>query len=165
MPSRLRSGRLRPKRPTRLRPEPHPLANPPQRHRPRLERARRARVRRRLPLLRAGTRSRRGRRRRSGRAVERERRGVRIAPLRTCVGCRKVAVQDELLRVVVVESGEIRIGRHLPGRGAWICRGSEQCVDQALRKGGFARALRTRLDGGEGDRLRTDLLRYANDLP
>ncbi|MGO9343700.1 MAG: YlxR family protein [Acidimicrobiales bacterium] len=86
-----------------------------------------------------------------------------MVPLRTCVGCRKVAAAEELYRVVAGPSGDIQIGRNLPGRGAWICRGSKKCVDRALSKGGLARALRTKLDGGQMDRLRTDLLRYASD--
>ncbi|MFZ0665072.1 MAG: YlxR family protein [Acidimicrobiales bacterium] len=78
-------------------------------------------------------------------------------PERTCVGCRRVAGQDQLLRMVSTASGGIEVGRNLPGRGAWICAGSRSCLDVALRKGALARALRSGISPVEGDQLRSML--------
>ncbi|ORA25443.1 DNA-binding protein [Mycobacterium angelicum] len=67
--------------------------------------------------------------------------------MRTCVGCRKRELAAELLRVVAESDGN---GKHavivdtagsLPGRGAWL-HPSPQCVQQAIRRRAFTRALR-----------------------
>src|SRR5207248_8656568 len=84
-----------------------------------------------------GRRGRRPRGRRGG--------GGRIAPLRTCIGCRRTAPPGELERVVRRPDGTLTIGRGLPGRGAWLCAGSLSCVDLAARKRAFSRALRAEI--------------------
>ena len=67
-------------------------------------------------------------------------------PVRTCVGCRKRELAVELLRVVAVDgNGEYAVtvdpARKLPGRGAWL-HPDPQCLDAAIRRRAFARALR-----------------------
>jgi len=64
----------------------------------------------------------------------------RAEPQRTCVGCRRTAPAAELVRFVRGPQGPVA-GRHLPGRGAWLCR-NPGCADLALRRGALARALR-----------------------
>ena len=59
-----------------------------------------------------------------------------------CVGCRRTATPDHLVRVVRGAEGTLVIGRTLPGRGAWICADSPQCVQQAARRNAFSKALR-----------------------
>ena len=62
--------------------------------------------------------------------------------VRTCIGCRKRATRETLLRVVVQESTLIvDEGACLPGRGAWL-HDTEQCVRKALVRNAFVRALR-----------------------
>ena len=69
------------------------------------------------------------------------------SPTRTCVGCRGTDSWSALLRVVAEtdETGAIRLTpdlRHrLPGRGAWL-HPTGECLDQALRRRAFGRALR-----------------------
>jgi len=58
---------------------------------------------------------------------------------------------------VVAADGGLTAGRALPGRGAWLCRGSPTCVDAAVRRGGLARALRTALAPGAAEALRGQL--------
>ena len=68
-------------------------------------------------------------------------------PVRTCVGCRKLAPAADLLRVVaraaepegwaVVPDPR----RRLSGRGAWVHRDRE-CLSQAEKRRAFGRALR-----------------------
>ncbi|WP_232797247.1 YlxR family protein [Blastococcus atacamensis] len=64
-------------------------------------------------------------------------------PVRTCVGCRKKAPVNDLLRVVVV-SGELvpDARRVLPGRGASL-HPTAECLSAAERRRAFQRALRS----------------------
>ena len=63
-------------------------------------------------------------------------------PVRTCVGCRTRASRSDLLRVVARGSVLVIDERaSLPGRGAWVHPTSE-CMDAALRRRAFVRALR-----------------------
>ena len=63
-------------------------------------------------------------------------------PVRTCVGCRERAAKQDLLRVVAQGEGLVPDpdGR-APGRGAYLHR-STACLDSALRRRTFPRALR-----------------------
>jgi len=45
----------------------------------------------------------------------------------------------------------------LPGRGAWLCVDSTQCLDTAAKRGAFARALRRPVEGQDIERLRVAL--------
>jgi predicted RNA-binding protein YlxR (DUF448 family) len=70
-----------------------------------------------------------------------------VGPIRTCIGCRRRAAKNELLRVVAGSDagGQPVIspdpnGR-APGRGAHLHPTSE-CLDQAVRRRAFTRALR-----------------------
>jgi uncharacterized protein len=71
---------------------------------------------------------------------------TRSGSVRTCVGCRKRAAKEELLRVVADDLGEgLEVvpdprGR-APGRGAHVHPRSD-CLELALRRRAFARALR-----------------------
>jgi len=72
---------------------------------------------------------------------------------RTCVGCRRRDDRSALLRVVAemrtAEQGHDVLvlrpdPRHrLPGRGAWL-HPTPECLDQAVRRRAFGRALRVR---------------------
>lgn len=68
-------------------------------------------------------------------------------PVRTCVGCRKRELAVELLRVVAVSDGNgeyaviVDTRSSLPGRGAWL-HPVPRCVQQAIRRRAFTRALR-----------------------
>ncbi|WP_280672427.1 MULTISPECIES: YlxR family protein [unclassified Kitasatospora] len=67
---------------------------------------------------------------------------VRACPERTCVGCRKRAAKDELLRVTAVEGSCVPDPRGtLPGRGAHL-HPDPGCLDLAVRRRAFPRAFR-----------------------
>ncbi|MFJ8443609.1 YlxR family protein [Kitasatospora griseola] len=67
---------------------------------------------------------------------------VRACPERTCVGCRKRAAKQELLRVVAGEGECVPDPRGtLPGRGAYL-HPVPNCLDLAVRRRAFPRALR-----------------------
>jgi|PlaIllAssembly_1097288.scaffolds.fasta_scaffold177568_2 hypothetical protein len=62
--------------------------------------------------------------------------------LRTCVGCRRIAEQGTLIRLVVAEDGDILVspapGR---GRGAYLCP-SMTCLAAAWKRRSLPRAFR-----------------------
>ncbi|HWM16501.1 MAG TPA: YlxR family protein [Microbacterium sp.] len=65
-----------------------------------------------------------------------------MEPVRTCVGCRTRAPRSTLLRVVAVDSTLVADERaSMPGRGAWVHE-TYECVDAAIRRRAFVRALR-----------------------
>ncbi|MDX3645070.1 MULTISPECIES: YlxR family protein [Streptomyces] len=67
---------------------------------------------------------------------------ARACPERTCVGCRQRAAKTELLRVVAIEDECVPDHRGtLPGRGAYV-HPAQVCLDQAVRRRAFTRALR-----------------------
>lgn len=63
-------------------------------------------------------------------------------PMRTCVGCRAVRPQAELLRSSLID-GQVQPDRAdracSRGRSAYVCP-VRACLEQAARRGGFARA-------------------------
>ncbi|MFE9255996.1 YlxR family protein [Streptomyces sp. NPDC006879] len=68
---------------------------------------------------------------------------VRACPERTCVGCRERAAKSDLLRIVAIGDQCVPDPRGtLPGRGAYL-HPAVVCLDQAVRRRAFARALRT----------------------
>lgn len=68
------------------------------------------------------------------------------SPLRTCVGCRHVEDQHQLMRWVVDAEEPTRVipdhDRRRPGRGAWLHPNTE-CAQLAVRRRGFSRAFKT----------------------
>ncbi|MER6563987.1 YlxR family protein [Streptomyces sp. NPDC001027] len=63
-------------------------------------------------------------------------------PERTCVGCRERAAKTELLRIVAIKDACVPDPRGtLPGRGAYL-HPAPFCLDQAVRRRAFTRALR-----------------------
>lgn len=73
-------------------------------------------------------------------------------PQRTCVGCRRRAERQQLLRIVRAEAvdGAPPVLRAdpagtAPGRGAWI-HPCPDCLELARKRGGFARSFRSAVD-------------------
>ncbi|MCX5268047.1 MULTISPECIES: YlxR family protein [Streptomyces] len=65
-----------------------------------------------------------------------------VCPERTCVGCRERAAKTELLRIVAIKDACVPDPRGtLPGRGAYL-HPAPFCLDQAVRRRAFTRALR-----------------------
>ena len=47
--------------------------------------------------------------------------------------------------------------RHGAGRGAWLCRDSIGCLDDAVRRHGFERAFKASIDARDLQQLQTHL--------
>jgi len=58
------------------------------------------------------------------------------------------------VRYVRTPDGMLAEGRTLHGRGAWLCRESPACVEAAVRRRAFGRALRGDIRPESIDRLR-----------
>jgi predicted RNA-binding protein YlxR (DUF448 family) len=63
------------------------------------------------------------------------------------------------VRVVAGDAGSLILGRHLPGRGAWLCgdgtgRPVRKCLAEAERHRSFGRALRAQVAPGAVGALR-----------
>ena len=62
---------------------------------------------------------------------------------RTCLGCRQIFDQEQLVRYVLSPGGEVLVDyrQKLPGRGAYTCF-SDACVRTAVKRQQFGRAFR-----------------------
>jgi uncharacterized protein len=67
---------------------------------------------------------------------------------RSCIGCRKVLPQGQLVRYVLAPDGALLVDyrQRLPGRGAYTCP-EPRCIAEAVRRGQFARTFRRPLPG------------------
>lgn len=67
----------------------------------------------------------------------------RVSPERTCVGCREVDEQAELLRLALDRVAGVVLdpARRLGGRGAYLHPRAD-CIDRAIRRRAIPRALR-----------------------
>lgn len=72
-------------------------------------------------------------------------------PVRTCIGCRRQATQNEMLRLALGPEGSVGEWRG-SGRSAYVCA-DQTCIDQALSRGRLERALRTRINQAEREAL------------
>jgi len=82
------------------------------------------------------------------------RRAERRRRSRTCIGCRKVADREQLVRIGRRLDGTLALGPG-PGRGAWVC--SVACLDSAARGRRLARALRREVAAHELETLRATM--------
>ncbi|NMD56204.1 MULTISPECIES: YlxR family protein [Tsukamurella] len=70
-----------------------------------------------------------------------------LGPVRTCIGCRRRASAEELIRVVARREDDgartvvVDARRRLPGRGAWL-HDAPSCREAARKRNAFRRALR-----------------------
>ena len=70
----------------------------------------------------------------------------RHVPQRTCTGCRTVSAKRNMVRVVRTPEGRLEVDEtgKRSGRGAYLCANAS-CWQQALKRGGLERALRTKI--------------------
>ncbi|HET7415765.1 MAG TPA: YlxR family protein [Arthrobacter sp.] len=74
-------------------------------------------------------------------------------PVRTCIGCRRRAARNELLRVVAFDNDSpktviVDVRRRLAGRGAWL-HPDRSCLAIAVKRKAFNRAFKSAVDVSE----------------
>lgn len=89
--------------------------------------------------------------------------GGRPGPRRTCVGCRRTAHPDEMVRVVRTADGGLAVGRARPGRGAWVDP-DPACLALARRRRAWGRALRAPVAESALDALEVEVAAAAGTL-
>ena len=68
-----------------------------------------------------------------------------MKPQRKCIGCNKSFDKDTLTRIVIYDDKPvIDVNHDLPGRGCYLCK-NEKCLETALKKKAFSRALKTEI--------------------
>ncbi len=53
--------------------------------------------------------------------------------------------------------GDLIVSRTAPGRGAWLCSDRVECLDVAIKRKAFGRALKAPLTEGATEQLRRQL--------
>ena len=73
--------------------------------------------------------------------------------MRRCIACRESKPQDELQRFTYSD-GVLRADGEKPsdGRGIYLCR-DRDCIDTAIKRKAFSRALRRNVDAEEVSRV------------
>ncbi len=77
-------------------------------------------------------------------------------PVRTCIGCGGRAAQRTLVRVKAVEERVIVDRERSGGRGAWL-HAAPPCLERAMKRRAFARALRAEGARADAAALRVEL--------
>ena len=59
-------------------------------------------------------------------------------PMRRCIGCMQSKPKQELDRYTLVDGHyELDSNKVAPGRGVYICKGSDECQAKAKKRGRF----------------------------
>jgi predicted RNA-binding protein YlxR (DUF448 family) len=66
--------------------------------------------------------------------------------------------------VVRLDGGSLAVARSSAGRGAWLCRDSPGCIDEAERRKAFERALRGPVGDGQVDQIRAALGAVSQEM-
>ena len=88
----------------------------------------------------------------------------RHVPVRQCVACRQMRPKREMVRVVRMPSGEVRVDAtgKVSGRGAYVCPRPE-CADQAVTQGRLQHALDVVMPSAVADDLRMAIARPSRE--
>jgi len=83
-------------------------------------------------------------------------------PQRTCVACRRIKNQRDLIHLVLTDNGTVQVdvSNKLSGRGAYLCP-NRDCWEIGIRENRLDSSLRTKLGGDN----RQALIDFSNKLP
>ena len=73
-------------------------------------------------------------------------------PMRRCIACRESKPQDELMRFTWNEGLRADGQKPSDGRGIYLCR-DKDCIDMAVTRKAFNKALRRNVDAEEVSRV------------
>ena len=62
-----------------------------------------------------------------------------------------------MIRVVRRPEGSLAVDRSGPGRGAWLCQDSAECLAAAIQRRAFERAFKAPVETGAAEALRARL--------
>ena len=81
-------------------------------------------------------------------------------PQRMCVSCKTRADKKDLLRVVLLQSGDIAYdpSGKLPGRGSYLCK-KEECIMAELKANRLAKGLRHKVEPEELKKIADTILK------
>ena len=80
-------------------------------------------------------------------------------PQRMCVSCKTKADKKDLLRIVMLPTGEVAYdpGGRLPGRGSYLCR-KEECIMTELKAKRLAKALKAQVTDEDLKKMASEIL-------
>ena len=83
-------------------------------------------------------------------------------PQRMCVSCKTRADKKDLLRVVLLQSGDIAYdpSGKLPGRGSYLCK-KEECIMAELKANRLAKGLRHKVEPEELKKIADTILKVC----
>lgn len=85
----------------------------------------------------------------------------RKTPMRRCIGCMESKPKNTLIRIAC-HDGKLTVDPtgKAPGRGVYLCKGSERCIAQARKKKALQRSLGVEVAAEELDRIFEEIAQY-----
>lgn len=72
--------------------------------------------------------------------------GIRMYPVRTCVGCRQRGNRSDLIRIANFQGNlSVDSEKKMPGRGSWL-HAKAKCLETAVERKAFLRGFRGKAD-------------------
>ncbi len=88
----------------------------------------------------------------------------RKIPMRRCVGCMESKDKRELIRIAIYEGkATVDESGRAKGRGIYLCRNNPSCVDAAIKRRAFERALQRQVTDEEKATLLEALSQAAKE--
>lgn len=78
----------------------------------------------------------------------------KTVPMRKCIGCMESKEKNKLIRIASFE-GNLYVDPtgKAKGRGSYICKGSEECLEKAYKRKAFERTVGRSLTPDEKEKL------------
>ena len=88
----------------------------------------------------------------------------RKVPMRRCVGCMESKEKQYLVRIAGYENEvTLDLTGRAKGRGAYLCKGSVECLEKAYNKRGLERSLRMQVTEEQKEAISKALKEQTND--
>lgn len=88
----------------------------------------------------------------------------RKIPMRRCVGCMESKEKHCLVRIAGYESEvTLDLTGRAKGRGAYLCKDSQECLEKAYKKRGLERSLRMQVTEEQKEAISKALEELRND--
>ena len=85
-------------------------------------------------------------------------------PMRRCIGCMESKEKQYLVRIAGYENEvTLDLTGRAKGRGAYLCKGSESCLEKAYKKRALERSLRMQVTEEQKEAISAKLKELNND--